>query len=241
MMVIMMENGAVISKDRLCASLCQRRLSRAHNEKWWGPAVPRILSQNCRTSPRDGERERGKRVWGRGGLEEVQISRDKVENEDAKSCQPLAASQSPDEVAKRSNEHNWLPEIINGICWKDLQTQVALCQEDEALMCVSASKDRSRNTKMSMWRQVRISNSENVTRKRSLRSEWHRVTWLSEGSVDTVASNYFLVTSIRHVIQTPTLQVKSLRLQRSLDFIWQHEFVDAKSESPTRRVAAVSR
>lgn len=29
MMVIMMENGAVISRDRLCASLCQRRLSRA--------------------------------------------------------------------------------------------------------------------------------------------------------------------------------------------------------------------
>lgn len=76
MMVIMMENGAVISKDRLCASLCQLHLSQAHNEKWWSQAVPHILSPklNLFQTPRE-EDERRRRKGGtqsptkRGGKE----------------------------------------------------------------------------------------------------------------------------------------------------------------------------
>lgn len=38
-----MENGEVINWDSLCASLCQPRLSKTCNEKWWAPAVHQIL------------------------------------------------------------------------------------------------------------------------------------------------------------------------------------------------------
>lgn len=85
-----MENGAVISKDRLCASLCQLRLSQAHNEKWWGPAVPHILSPNW-TSLRDWEKRGGER--GRSNGEEVRKENSAQNREKKKKDSWISANQ----------------------------------------------------------------------------------------------------------------------------------------------------
>lgn len=106
MMVIMMENGAVISKDRLCASLCQLRLSQAHNEKWWGPAVPHILSPNW--TPLWGwecGREGGREGWKEEGETEKERERGQRESNKEKRRKRKPEYQPTKRGHKMSQEH----------------------------------------------------------------------------------------------------------------------------------------